>query len=371
MSGNSREQVIVRTSIIGILANIVLAAFKAAVGIAANSIAVTLDAVNNLSDALSSVITIIGTKLAGKAPDKKHPFGYGRIEYMSQLIVAAIVLYAGITAMTESVQKIIHPEKADYSAVALIIIASAVAVKLVLGSYVKKKGREVNSGSLVASGSDATFDAILSLSVLASAVIFLTTGVSLEAWVGAVIALIIIKSGLEMIRDAVDEILGTRADKELTQAVKAAASEAEAVNGVYDLFMNNYGPDRYLASFHVEVPETMTVAEVDRLTRQITDNVYQKTGVATVAMGVYAANEEGSPAAKVAHEIRKIVMKHEHVLQMHGFYLDEETKSMRFDVVVDFAADDRKAIIAQIGAEVAVAYPAYTTVIALDSDISD
>ena len=157
----NRDKVIVRTSIVGIVANIFLAAFKAVVGILSHSIAVVLDAVNNLSDALSSVITIVGTKLAGKLPDKKHPLGYGRIEYLSAMIVAAIVLYAGITSLVESVKKIIHPEKADYSAVALIIIASAVVVKLILGRYVKAQGEKVNSSALVASGADASFDAIL------------------------------------------------------------------------------------------------------------------------------------------------------------------------------------------------------------------
>ena len=159
-----RNKVIIRTSIIGIIANIFLAAFKAAVGLAANSIAVVLDAVNNLSDALSSIVTIIGTRLANKLPDRKHPLGHGRIEYLSAMLVSALVLYAGITALIESVKKIITPEEADYSMVSLIVIASAVIVKILLGRYVKAQGEKVNSGSLIASGSDATFDAILSAS---------------------------------------------------------------------------------------------------------------------------------------------------------------------------------------------------------------
>ena len=158
----SRDKVIVRTSIVGILTNVFLAVFKAVVGIIANSIAVTLDAVNNLSDALSSVITIVGTKLAGKLPDKKHPLGYGRIEYLSTMIISALVLYAGITAMVESVKKLFHPEAPDYSALTLIILAAAVAVKLMLGSYFRRTGKRVSSGSLQASGSDALSDAILS-----------------------------------------------------------------------------------------------------------------------------------------------------------------------------------------------------------------
>ena len=151
----TRDNIIVRTSIIGIAANVALAAFKAFIGLASNSIAIVMDAVNNISDAASSVITIVGTKLAGKEPDKKHPFGYGRIEYLTAMVVAGLVLYAGITSAVESVKKIIHPETPDYSPVSLLIIAAAVAAKLILGRYVKAQGKKVNSGALVASGSDA------------------------------------------------------------------------------------------------------------------------------------------------------------------------------------------------------------------------
>jgi len=219
-----REKVIVRTSIIGILANVLLAGFKAAIGLATRSIAVTLDAVNNLSDALSSVITIIGAKLGGKKPDKKHPLGYGRIEYLSSMIVAAIVLYAGITALVESIKKIIEPEPAEYTMVSLLIIAAAVVVKLLLGRYVKGQGEKVNSGALIASGSDASFDAILSASVLASAVIFMIWGISLEAYVGVVIAVFIIKAGIEMLSETLSDIIGQRADAEMSKTIKNTVS---------------------------------------------------------------------------------------------------------------------------------------------------
>ena len=225
----SRDKVIIRTSVIGIAANVLLAAFKAVIGLASNSIAVVLDAVNNLSDALSSIITIVGTKLAGKLPDKKHPLGYGRVEYLSAMLVSGIVLYAGITSAVESVKKIIHPEKPDYSVISLVIIAVAVLVKIVLGRYVKAQGEKVNSGSLVASGSDAMFDAILSSSVLASAIIFKVSGISLEAYVGAVISVIIIKSGVEMMMETLDQILGERAEKEITDKIIAIMKEEKDV----------------------------------------------------------------------------------------------------------------------------------------------
>ena len=273
----NRDQLIVRTSVIGIVANLFLAAFKAAVGLLSHSIAVTLDAVNNLSDALSSVITIIGTKLANRQPDKKHPLGHGRTEYLSAMIVAAIVLYAGITSLVESVKKIIHPETPDYSVVSLIIIASAVAVKLILGRYVKAQGQKANSGALIASGEDARFDAILSASVLASAVVFLLTGLSLEAWVGVVISGFIIKSGVEMMMETLDDIIGHRADAELTQKIRHLLNEEPEVRGAYDLFLDNYGPDRNYASVHLELPDVMTVEEVDRLTRRVQAKVFKET----------------------------------------------------------------------------------------------
>ena len=185
----TREKTIIRTSIIGIIANVFLAGFKAVIGLMTNSIAIVLDAVNNISDAGSSVITIIGTKLAGKAPDKKHPFGYGRIEYLSAMIISVIVLYAGVTSFVESVKQIIHPETPEYNTVSLVIVAVAVVVKIVLGRYVKSVGEKVNSSSLIDSGEDATLDSIISASTLVAAIIFMITGVSLEAWLGAVISI--------------------------------------------------------------------------------------------------------------------------------------------------------------------------------------
>ena len=192
----SRERIIVQTSIIGIIANVFLAGFKAVIGLMTHSIAIVLDAVNNISDAGSSLITIIGTKLAGREPDKKHPFGYGRIEYLSAMIISVIVLYAGVTSFVESVKQIIHPETPEYNTVSLIIVAVAVAVKILLGRYVKGVGEKVNSDSLVNSGEDATLDSIISASTLVAAIIFLLFKVSLEAWLGAVISLVIIKSGI-------------------------------------------------------------------------------------------------------------------------------------------------------------------------------
>ena len=370
VSGQDRNKVIIRTSVIGILTNVFLAAFKAFVGFVSNSIAVSLDAVNNLSDALSSVITIIGTKLAGRLPDKKHPLGHGRIEYLSELVVAGIVLYAGITAAVESVKKIIHPETPDYSAVSLIIIAVAVIVKIILGNFVKSQGKKVKSGSLVASGSDALFDAILSASVLASAVIFILTGVSLEAYVGIVISVFIIKSGIEMMRGTISEILGSRADKALTDKIKELLNEDERVQGAYDLIVYNYGPDKNLASVHLELPDVMTVKEVDKITREAEARVYRETGVILAAVGVYSLNTGNDEIAEIRDRVRDIVLAHEWALQLHGFYLDEESKEMIFDVVMSFDIKPSEGL-EILCKEVKEAYPEYNIKIAPDVYVSD
>ncbi|MBQ9827731.1 MAG: cation transporter [Lachnospiraceae bacterium] len=366
----SRDRVIVRTSIIGILTNLMLSGFKAAVGFISNSIAIILDAVNNLSDALSSVITIIGTKLASKKPDKKHPLGYGRIEYLTAMIIAAIVLYAGITSLVESVKKIISPEEADYSTVTLIIIGVAVLVKIVLGRYVKAKGKQVNSGSLIASGSDALFDAILSFSVLVSALIFIFTGVSLEAYVGVIISVVIIKAGIEMMIETLNEILGKRADRELSLKIKSLLSEEEGVRGAYDLIISNYGPDKDIASVHLELPDTMTVGEVDVLTRKAERKVYEETGVILTGVGVYSYNTSDDEAARIRDNVREIVMSNEGVIQMHGFYADLQMKTIRLDAVMSFDADTSK-VLEDICGRINEAYPDYSIIITPDVDLSD
>jgi len=365
-----REKVIVRTSIIGILANVLLAGFKAAIGLATRSIAVTLDAVNNLSDALSSVITIIGAKLGGKKPDKKHPLGYGRIEYLSSMIVAAIVLYAGITALVESIKKIIEPEPAEYTMVSLVIIAAAVVVKLLLGRYVKGQGEKVNSGALIASGSDASFDAILSASVLASAVIFMIWGISLEAYVGVIIAIFIIKAGIEMLSETLSDIIGQRADAEMSKTIKKLVAEEPEVRGAYDLILYNYGPDKNYGTLHMELPDTMTVEEVDVLTRKVQNKVFHETGVILTGIGVYSYNTSDDEAAHMRNNVQKKVLEHDWAIQMHGFYVDMVEKLIRFDVVLSFDAD-RKEALDTLNAELKEMYPDYTPVIVPDVDTSD
>ena len=364
----NRNKVIVKTSVIGIVTNILLATVKAIIGLMANSIAVVLDAVNNMSDALSSIITIVGNKLSQKLPNEKHPLGYGRIEYLTAMTVASIVLYAGITSGVESVKKIINPETADYSTTSLVIIAIAVVVKFVLGRYVKAQGKRVQSGSLIASGADALFDAIISLSVLAAALIFIFTGLSLEAYIGVLISIFIIKAGFGMLMDTVSDLLGKRADKDLSKRIKGILRSEEGVRGAYDLIINDYGPERKLGSVHLELPDTMTVAEFDRLTRKLETKVYCETGVLLAGIGVYSYNTQNNEAAKIRNEILNKVTSHEFVIQMHGFYVDTTAKEIRFDAVMRFGINAQEAL-QTIQGEVQEMFPDYRIQISPDIDL--
>lgn len=367
----SRKQVIVRTSIIGIVANVFLAAFKAAIGFMSNSIAIMLDAVNNISDAASSLITIVGTKLAAKEPNKEHPFGYGRIEYMTAISISILVFYAGITSLTESVKQIINPETPDYSTVSLVIVAVAVIVKIVLGQYVKRVGEQVNSDALVNSGEDARLDSVISASTLVAAGIFLMFGVAVEAWLGAIISLVIIKAGVDMLRETVSKILGERNDLELTKSIKETVKSFPGVRGAYDLILNNYGPDAWHGSVHIEVPDTYGASQIDKLSREIIVEVKHKHNVLLTAIGVYSYNTQDEEILKIENKLRDIVFANQFVRQIHGFYVVPKNKTMRFDLVISFEAEDRNAVFREVVDLVQKEFSDYELQAVIDTDFAE
>ena len=361
-----RNKKIVSTSVIGIVTNFFLALFKAIVGLLSGSIAIVLDAINNISD----VITIIGTKLANKRPDKKHPFGHGRIEYLSSLVISIIIIYAGITSFIESIKKIINPNKLNYTFFSIIVVVVAIFVKIFLGLYVKKKGEELNSSSLVNSGNDALLDSVISFSTLLAALIFLVSGFSVEAYLGVIISLIIIKSGFGMIMESVSSILGERVDVELIRSVKQAILEFKEVLGVYDIIFNNYGPNSYYGSVHIEIANTYTIDQVDELLRNITKKVYEKSGVVLSAIGIYSVDETNKSAIKARKRITKLIDKYNNILQIHGFYYNDSKKIIQFDMVVSFDEKNQLKLYNDIYEKVLELYPEFEIIISIDSDFS-
>ena len=351
-----RDRIILKTGLIGILVNFVLAGIKVLIGLLADSIAIILDGVNNLSDGIASVVTIIGNRLAGKAADKEHPLGHGRIEYMSTLTIAAIIIYVAITAAVESIKKIMVPQVADYSVWSLLVIAVAVAVKIFLGRYVIRQGRRVRSSALKAAGTDAFFDAVLSGAVLFSAVLYMIAEVNIEAYVGVVISAFIGKAGIEMILDTLSDLLGRRVDRTLIDRIKSTVSREPEVHGVYDLLLHNYGPDKFLGSLHVEVDENMTAREIDFMSRRIMENVYVDHGVILGGIGIYSRNRDDGEAASMRAKITETVTGHEGVLQVHGLYVDLGKRHVNFDVIIDFDIKDRESVYRHIVEDVKKIY---------------
>lgn len=364
-----RTRKIIRTSILGIVVNVLLVMFKMAVGLVTNSIAIILDAVNNLSDALSSLITIIGTKFAEKAPDKKHPYGHGRIEYLTSSLIALLVLAAGITSLKESADKVLHPQTAAYTVVSLVIISVAVVAKLLCGSYVRRVGREIHSGSLIASGSDAFFDAVLSFATLVAAVISILWQIRLEGILGVIISVFILRAGVQMLLETMDHIIGMRIDQSFSQQIKAAVRAYPGVYGAYDLALHNYGPNQVIGSIHIEVDDNMPAREIHRLSRRIAADMSRQFGI-NLTIGIYAANNRPGEFTVMKETVCGVLKEFSDILQMHGFYVDEQRHEVLFDMVIAFGAkpqEIRKNVIQKL----AEMYPDYRFDIHLDVDTSD
>lgn len=366
----NREKKIITTSFIGIGGNILLVAIKALIGLLANSISLIVDAVNNLSDALSSVITIIGTKIANKKPDRKHPFGHGRVEYLTSLIIAVIILVAGVAAIYEAIVTLINGSKPSYSNLSLIVISIAILIKIVLGLFFRKMGKETNSDALKGSGVDALFDAILSLATLVGALVAIFAHVYIEGYLGILIGLFIIKSGVEILAKSVSNIIGERTSEELSTKIKKTISKHEEVKGVYDLIINNYGPNRAIGSAHIEVDDKLTAKEIHPLSRKISTEIYEKYGV-ILTLGIYASNNDHPEYNAIRSDVFEKAKEYEDIKEVHAFYIDEETMTINFDIVVKYGGKDAAEICAELKAYLIDKYSQYIPNIVIDNDFTD
>lgn len=366
-----RIRLILKTSLVGIVANLFLVVFKAIIGWLSNSIAITLDAVNNLTDAISSIITIFGIHMAGKDPDKEHPFGHGRTEYISTLAIGVIILYAGVTAGIESIKNIITPVASDYTAIMLIVIAVAVLVKVFLGTFFIKKGKATKSDSLQASGKDALFDAIISVATIVAALVYMIWGLSLEAYLGVIISGFIIKAGIEILKETVSKILGQGESVDLVRRIKRTIVEHDGVMGAYDLIFNNYGQDVNFASVHIEVEESLTANEIDVLTRHITQDIYDEYGIYLTAIGIYSYNTTNETIITMRENVDRIATSHSYVNQTHGFYANLDEKVIRFDMVISFDAPSRAELYEHVMNDLNQAYPDFEISAGMDADFNE
>ena len=371
----NREKTIIRTSVIGILANILLVGFKATIGFIAGSISIVMDALNNLTDALSSIITIIGTKLSNKKPDRKHPFGHGRVEYITSTIIAVLILFAGGLAIYESITSIVtyfssgDKTLPEFTVVSLIIIGVAILVKVGVGIFYKIQGKRVQSEALKASGTDALFDAILSTATLVGAIFAYTLHWYVEGYLGIAIGLFIIKSGIDVLRSSFSSIIGERHDSEETKSILADISSVPGVKGAYDLIIHSYGPNKYVGSVHIGVDGGLSAKEIQIIERNIAALMASKYNM-FMTVGIYADNVDGKLSNEIRSKIQEFMKNNANILQMHGFFVDEVQKFCNFDLVFSFNEKEPEKRIDEIRNILEEAYPDMTFYIQLDRDYS-
>ena len=370
MDSKVREKQITNTSLVGIGTNLLLVGFKAAVGLIAGSIAVVLDAVNNLTDALSSLVSIIGIKLSHKAPNKRHPFGFGRIEYLSAVIVAAIIIATGVVSGVESVKKIITPETVDYSWMTIAVVSAAVVVKIGLGLFVRRQGKKYMSDALVGSGTDALFDAVISASTLIAIGVAMGTGFNIDGIVGIVISLFIVKAGIDILVSPLGQMLGARPDQEITKEIRSLVESIDGVGGAYDLILHDYGPEMAIGSVHIEVPGDITADEIHHLTQKIQKAVYERFHV-FLTVGIYAVNEQDPLQKDIRAMIKRIAEETDGVINVHAIHVDLPDHRISFDIVCTFAAKDKQMLGDVFRTQLNEAYPDYQVFINYDSDYSD
>ena len=366
----NRSKKIIQTSIIGIITNLGLVVMKALVGFFANSISIIMDALNNLSDVLSSTITVIGTKLSQKKPDAEHPYGHGRIEYVTSLVIGIIILFAAGAAIYQSILSIRYPRDVKFDVLTVILIAIAVLVKVALGLFFRSQGKKYNSEALKGSGIDALFDALLSFATLVSIVVYIIWQFNIEGWIGVIIGVFMLRSGIGVLKASLSSIIGERTSKETAEAIKKLVCSYDQVIGAYDLIVNNYGPERGIGSIHIEVDDKLTAKEIHPLTRNIATKVFQEFGI-IMTVGIYASNSSDSEIAKIRAEIKNEVLSHPTIKQMHGFYCDQELKSISFDVIVDFKDKESSKLVEEIKKNLGEKFPDYHFYIVEDKDFSD
>lgn len=363
-----REQKVIQVSVLGIVTNALLVAFKMGAGLVSGSIAIVLDAVNNLTDVMSSVVTAVGTKLAGRRPDKLHPHGHGRVEYLAALVVATAILATGAVALKESFEKIFDPGETDYTNMTLTIVAVAVVVKVVLGRYVKKAGKQYKSQALSAAGQDALMDAILSFATLIAGVVNRMFGWQVEGYLGVIISLFIIKTAIVMMLESARATLGQRADAQLVERIKKLIEKNPEVQGVYDLALHDYGPVNAVGTVQIQVRDNLTAKEIHRLTQEIAEVVRKKFRI-ELTVGIYAASTSGG-AGKIRREIEEVVTDFPEVLQVHGFLVDTAAKKASFDVVVDFQVEEPEKVVRGVEKVLKKRQPEYDFRGRVDVDIS-
>lgn len=332
---NSRDGIVITTSIIGIITNILLALIKIVIGAAVSSIAIISEGINNASDSANSIITIIGTKLSAKHPTKEHPFGFGRIEYLTSLTISVLILVTGAELLINSVKLIFNPTNLSVNYITLLIIALSAFVKLWLGYFNIKQGKKVDSTTLIAIGKDSYGDCLISVVTIASAAVYLWSGYSIDAFAGVFTSIFVLKAGFDVLRETVSDLLGQSADKELADALyKLILSEPIIMNAA-DLILHNYGPDAYIGSVNIEIDHEMEIGDAYSTIHALQLKIMHEYRIVLV-FGIYAVDQDHEESRVLREEITEYCKNHDHVISFHALYVDPSNQDIYCDLVVDY-----------------------------------
>jgi cation diffusion facilitator family transporter len=356
--------------IIGILVNVILFIIKLSIGVIVSSIAIMADAFNNLSDAASSLITILGFKLSSKPADKEHPFGHGRIEYLSALIVAFMVMLVGLQFIKSSFERIMNPTPVVFELIPFILLFVSIFFKVWLSRFNKFMGEKINSAALKASSTDALGDVFTSTCVVISFLASKFTSLPIDAYIGMVVALFIVYSGFNLVKDTINPLLGEAPDPELVNSIKEMVISYNNILGTHDLIIHNYGPGRCMASVHAEIPsdiDVVTIHEIiDRAEREISKvlKIYLVIHIDPICI------IEGE-VKDAYEEILSIIKQYDYIESIHDFRVigKGDTKNLIFDIVIDPLKKlpiDNDELIGRISDKVKKYHPSYNCVITID-----
>ena len=325
-------------SILGIILNVLLFAGKFFAGTISNSVSITADAFNNLSDAGSSVITLIGFKLASQKPDPEHPFGHGRMEYLSGLVVSVAILLMGYELATTSIDKIMHPQAVEFSVISAIILVVSIATKLYMGMYNNAIGKKIDSAAMKATGADCMSDSLSTAVVLLAAVVGHFTGAMIDGWCGLLVSVLILRAGFEAAKDTIAPLLGQKPDEELVNSIYSLVMAHPEVLGVHDLVVHDYGPGRLMISLHTEVSSSGDILEIHDAIDNIEVELNECLNCeATIHMDPVAEDDEKLESIRkmVIHRLRDMFGND---FSIHDFRMVEGPSHINviFDIVVPF-----------------------------------
>ncbi len=333
----TRKRYGVLCGIAGIVLNLFLFAGKLLAGFFSHSIAIMADALNNLSDAGSSLIMLLGFRIAGQRPDRDHPFGHGRMEYLSGLFVAIAIMLMAVELIQGSVEKIFHPEETNFSWLVIIILVSSILVKLYMYSYNRAYGKRIGSAAMLATATDSVSDAVATGVVLISALVSKFAGLRIDSWCGLLVGLFILSAGIRAAKDTIDPLLGQPADEEFVRRVEEIVLAREEIRGMHDLVVHNYGPGRIMLSLHAEVPADGSLVQLHEVIDEVENYLSEQLRCeAVIHMDpVFEGDEE---VCRMGERMRELLTQIDKELSLHDFRIvkqGEKTKLL-FDVVAPY-----------------------------------